>query len=208
MFRATLITVAALTLAPIAIASHPSWMLDRKVNLDGDRALERIVAEYDVSFDHKVEEATIMAFDRCRASTRRYALAAPGRSLEREGILGPDALGRKAVAFAMAYADGTKIARVVQLRKSRTGACPRPAWLLAYSSRNPPYPAPEGYGITAARLAAGEDSSAHAGKEVVLTEEYSSPRLNPGRKLRHTYFGYSAAKRRYVAYRTEVIPPA
>lgn len=208
MFRATLTTVAALTLAPIAIASHPSWTIDRKVNLDGDRALERIVAEYDVSSDHKFEQATITAFDRCGASTRRYALAAPGRSLEREGILGPDVLGRKAVAFAMAYADGTKIARVVQLRKRQTGACPRPVWLLAYSSKNPPYPAPDGYGVTAARLAAGEDSSAYAGNELVLTEEYSSPRMSPIRKLRRTYFGYSTAKRRYVAYRTEVIPPA
>jgi hypothetical protein len=35
-----------------------------------------------------------------------------------------------------------------------------------------------------------------------------SPRLNPIRTIRRTYFNYSSAKRRYVPYRTEVIPPA
>jgi hypothetical protein len=206
MFRATPVIVAALVLAATAVASHPSWMLDRKENLDRDRAPERIVAEYDVSSDHNFERAEIAAIDRCGGRERRYELAAPGRSIDREGILGQRALGRPAVAFSMLYRDGHSVARVVQLRSRRAGACPTPVWLLAYSSQNPLYPAPQGYRIRAVRVEAGEHSTAYAGKELLLTEEYWSPEMNPVRKLRRTYFRYAAAKRRYVPYRTELSP--
>jgi hypothetical protein len=209
MFRATPAIVAAFVLAPVAFATHPSWMDERKVNLDGDRALERIVAGYAVSSDHKFERADMAAFDRCGGRERRYELAAPGRWVG--GILSRKALGRSAVAFSMGYRDGHVIARVIQLRAKREGwwslgACPTPASLLAYSSKSPPYPAPPGYDIAVAQFAAGEHSSAYPGKELVLTEDYSSPRMNPSRKLRRTYFGYSTAKRRYVAYRTDLSP--
>lgn len=206
MVRATPSIVAALVVAPVAVASHPSWTLDRKENLDRDRALERIVAEYDASSDHKFERAEIAAIDRCRGRERRYELAAASRSMEREGILGGQALGRRGVAFAMFYGDGRWIARVVQLRPRRAGACPTPVWLLAYSSQTPPYPVPRGYSIRDVRVEAGEHSTAYAGKELLLTEEYWSPEMNPVRKLRRTYFHYAAAKRRYLPYRTELSP--
>jgi hypothetical protein len=206
MSRATPVIVAAFLLAAPAVASHPSWILDRKENLDRDRAPERIVAEYDVSSDHKFERAEIAAIDRCRARERRYELAAPGRFIEREGILGRQALGRPGVAFSMRYQDGHWIARVVQLRSRRARTCPTPVWLLAYSSTSPPNPAPQGYDIGAVGVDAGEHSTAYAGKELLLTEEYSNPQMNPVRKLRRTYFRYSAAKRRYVPYRTEISP--
>jgi hypothetical protein len=47
MARATTVAlVAALALVPAAFASHPSWFLDKQENLDADRALERVSAEY------------------------------------------------------------------------------------------------------------------------------------------------------------------
>ena len=83
---------------------------------------------------------------------------------------------------------------------------PTPVRLLAYSSKNPQFPAPEGYDIADVQVEAGEYSAAYAGKELLLTEDLLEPRMNPIRKLRRTYFRYSAVKRRYLSYRTEVSP--
>jgi hypothetical protein len=207
MARATtFVLVAVLALAPAALASPPSWFLDRKLNLDGDRALERIHAAYDVSSDHKYQRAEIAALDTCAGRERRYELAPPGKFMAREAIFGRRALGRAAVLFSMSYADRHWIARVVQLRPKQKGACPTPALLFDYSSVRPPYPAPDGYTVGLVSAAPGEHSSAYAGKELLLTEEYSSPRLSPVRKIRHTYLRYLGSKRRYVPYRTEVVP--
>jgi hypothetical protein len=208
MARATTFAlVAALALVQAAFASHPSWFLDRQENLDADRAPERVSAEYEVTSDHKFERATIAVFDNCAGRVRRYQLALPGRFMNREDILGPSALGRRALLFSMVYPDRHEIVRVVQLRPKRKGACPTPAALLAYSSARPPYPVPQGYTVRDAKVGVAEYSTAFAGKELLLTEEYTSPRLNPIRTLRRTYYNYSTAKRRYVPYRTEVTPP-
>jgi hypothetical protein len=209
MARATTCAlVAALVLGPAAFASHPSWFVDRKANVDADRALERISAEYEVTSDHRFERATIAVVDNCRGRVRQYQLALPGRSMNREDILGPSVLGRRALLFSMVYRDGHKIARVVQLRPKRRGACPTPVAIFAYSSARPPYPAPQGSIVRDAKVAVGEYGAKFAGKELLLTEEYTrTPRMDPVRKLRHTYFNYSNAKRRYVPYRTELTPP-
>jgi hypothetical protein len=206
MFRATFALVVALLLAPAALASHPSWILDRKENLDADRAFERVVASDNA--DHANPRAMIAAVDRCGGRERKYALAAPGTSIGRDGILGARALGRPGVLFTMTYRDKHEIARVVQLRAKRKGACPTPSLLLNYSSARPPYPPPEGFTIRDAKVEPGEHSSAYAGPELLLTEEYTSPRMSPIRHLRKTYFRYAAAKRRYVPYDTQLIPPA
>lgn len=208
MSRATLATVVAVVLAPAAFASHPSWSLDTRLNVDGDRALERVVAAYEVSSNHAFERAEIAVVDRCAGRARRYALAPPGRSMAREEILGRRELGRPAILFSMLYPDGHEIARVVQLRSKRKGACPRPRAILDYSSARPPYAAPEGLTIRDARLVPGEHSTAFPGRELLLTEEYASGRASPILQLRRTYFRYSATQRRYVAYLTEVLPPA
>lgn len=198
--------VAVLALAPAALASPPSWFLDRKSNLDGDRALERIHAAYDVSSDRKYQRAEIAAFDTCGGRKRRYELAPPGTFMARDAIFGRRALGRPAVLFSMSYADRHWIARVVRLRAKQKGACPTPALLFDYSSVRPPYPAPEDYTVGNVYAAPGEHSAAYTGKELLLTETYSSPRLGPVRKIRNTYLRYLSSKQRYVAYRTEVVP--
>ena len=210
MARATIcLLVAALVLGPAAFASHPSWFLDRKANLDADRALERISAEYEVTSDHRFERATISVFDNCRGRVEHYELAPPGRSMKREEILDQRRLGRRAVLFSMVYGDGHEIVRVIQLRPKRRGACPTPFAMLAYSSARPPYPAPQGSKVRDATVTVGDYAARLAGKELLLTEEYTrTPRMDPIRKLRRTYFGYSNAKRRYVPYRTELTPPA
>lgn len=198
--------VVTLALAPTALASHPSWFLDKRWNLDGDRALERVVAEYDVSLDHKYERATIDVIERCAGKALRNTLAAPGRSLDRELILRSTRLGRPGVAFAMTYPDGSSIARIVQLRPRRPGACRTPVAIFSYSSKRPPYPPPDGYWVDGIRLEPGEHSAIYPGKELLLTEEYASRRLDPVRRTRRSYFRYAGAKRAYVAYRTELTP--
>jgi hypothetical protein len=205
MFRATLGLVAALLVAPAALASHPSWFLDRKVNADADRALERVVAEYDVSSDHKIERAEITVLDRCAGRDAKYMLAV-GKSLHRETVLRSSALGRPGVAFAMRYHDQSWVARVVQLRAARKGACPRPVAMFSYSSKQPPYAPPEEHWVGSVSLEPGEHSTAYAGKELVLLERYASRQLNPVQVTRHTYYRYSAVKRGYVAYKTELSP--
>jgi hypothetical protein len=207
MARATTFAlVAVLALAPAALASPPSWFLDRKSNLDGDRALERIHAAYDVSPDYKYQRAEIAAIDTCTGRERRYELAPPGTFMAREAIFGRRALGRPGVLFSMSYADQRWIARVVQLRAKRKGACPTPALLFEYSSVRPPFPTPEGYTVGSISAAPEEHSAAYAGKELLLTEDYSSPRLTPVRKIRRTYLRYLSSRQRYVPYRTEVVP--
>jgi hypothetical protein len=209
MTRATLAVVAALVLAPAAFASHPSWFIDRKANLDSDRALERISAEYEVTSDHRFERATIGVFDNCKGRVRRYELALPGRFMNRADIVGQRVLGRPAVLFSMVYRDGHEIARVVQLRSKRRGACPTPFAIFAYSSARPPYASPAGSTVRDAKVVVGDYEETIPGKELLLTEEYTRPpRMNPIRTLRHTYFNYSRLKRRYLPYRTEITPPA
>jgi hypothetical protein len=210
MARATTCAlVAALVFGPAAFASHPSWFLDRKANLDADRALERISAEYEVTSDHRFERATIAILDNCKGRVRQFQLAAPARSMNREDIVGPRVLGRRALLFSMVYRDGHEIARVVQLRPRRRGACPTPVAIFAYSSARPPYPAPQGSLVRDARVVVGDYAAKFAGRELQLIEEYTrTPRMDPIRKLRRTYFRYSNAKRRYVPYRTELTPPA
>ena len=207
MARATtVVLVAAFLLVPAAFASHPSWSFESKANVDADRALERISASYDVSSDHKFERATVSVADTCRGRVRQYRLAV-GRSTNRESILGQRDLGRPGVLFTMVYADGHEIARVVQLRARQRGVCPTPVAIFAYSSARPPYPAPQGYTVRDAKVGPGEHSATFPGRELLLTEEYQGPRLNPIRMQRMTYFNYSAAKKRYVPYRTELTPP-
>jgi hypothetical protein len=208
MFRATLVTAVAAISAPVAFASHPSWSLDTRLNVDADRALERVVAKYEVSSNHAFERAEIAVVDRCGGRARRYELAPPGRSMAREEILGRRELGRPAILFSMVYPDGREIARVVQLRSKRRGACPRPVAIFDYSSSQPPYPVPGGFTIRDAKLMPGEHSTAYAGRELLLTEAYASGRASPIQQLRQTYFRYSTTQRRYVAYHTEIIPPA
>jgi hypothetical protein len=208
MFRATIALAAALVAVPVALASHPSWFLDRKVNADTDRALERVVAEYDPSFDHKVERAEIAVVDRCAGREARHMLAPTGRALDRETILRSSSLGRPGVVFAMKLQDQSWIARVVQLRVLRKGACPRPVAIFSYSSKRPPYAPPEEHWVGGVSVEPGEHSAAYAGKELVLVERYASRQLNPVQLTRTTYFRYSPARRGYVAYKTELSPKA
>jgi hypothetical protein len=206
MARATIcLLVAALVLGPAAFASHPSWFLDRKANLDADRMLERISAEYEVTSDHRFERATIGIIDNCKGRVRQFQLALPGRWMNQNDIVGPRVLGRRALLFTLLYRDGHVIARVVQLRPKRRGACPTPAALFAYTSRRPPYPPPRGWSVRGAHVDAAEYAGKFAGRELLLIETYfRTGTSEPVKKIRQTYFRYANAKRRYVPYRTEV----
>jgi hypothetical protein len=206
MGRVTVALVAVLGLAPAALASHPSWLFERPANLDGDRGRERIVAEYDVSSDHKSERAEIAAVDRCGGRDRRYELVPPGRFMNREDIRGDRVLGRPGALVSMVYRDGHSIARVVQLRRSARASCPRPGVLFSYSTRTPPQPPPGKFVLARFEVDVRDEAARFPGKELVLSEYYSELPGSPLRSVRQTYYRYRAAVRRYVVYKTALRP--
>jgi hypothetical protein len=171
------------------------------MNLDGDRALERVVAEYDVSFDHKQERADVTAFDRCNGKEVAHKLVRTGKRLSVSEIFGPRALGRPAVLFAVGYGGRTGVARVMGLRLREGQTCPSPYTFFAYSTSKPPKPPPAGLLVRDFDLVPRNDSTRYPGPELVLTEFYG-PSTGDTAAKRLTYFRYRSG--RYVAYRSKL----
>jgi hypothetical protein len=171
------------------------------MNLDGDRALERVVAEYDVSFDHKQERADVIAFDRCNGKEVAHKLVRTGKRLSVSEIYGPRALGRPAVLFAVGYGGRTGVARVTGLRLRAGQTCPSPYTFFAYSTSSPPKPPPAGLLVRDFDLVPRNDSRRYPGPELQLTEFYGRSTGDTVAK-RLTYFRYRSG--RYVAYRSRL----
>jgi hypothetical protein len=168
-----------LALAGDAFATHPSWIEELKLNIDGDRAAESVKASYDVSSDHKVERGSVTATDRCGG--RRFTVAViPAGKYTPRIALRPAQLGRAAVGVVADYRGGPRVARVGRLRNCRLQV------LLSFSSASG----------ASVNLEARSDSASFPGREVVVVEGLRDA-------ARRTFFRWAPARQRYVKYRTE-----
>lgn len=171
------------------------------MNLDRDRTLERLVAEYAVSSDHRQERADITAFDRCNGREVSHKLVRTGKRLSVGDIYGPRALGRPAVLFAVGYGGRTAVGRVMGLRLRRGQSCPSPYTHFAYSTSRPPRAPPPGLFVRNFSLVPRNDSARYPGPELRLLEFYG-PSTGDAVSKRETLFRFRNG--RYVAYRSRL----
>ena len=180
MKRAFVLALIAVALSSDqALATHPSWAQELRLNLDGDRTTELVRVAYDVSSDHKLERGSITARDTCGGRRRQIALI-PAGTYTPTLALRPAALGRPAVGVVADYRDGSHLARVVRLRGCRVQI------LLSFRSE----------AAASVQLESRNDSARYPGREVVAVEGLRDA-------ARRHFFRWVPASQRYVKYRTE-----
>jgi hypothetical protein len=205
MRRAAFSVAALLVAVPAAGASHPSRQLTLRANLDGDPAIERVVASEDVSFDHSQLSARVVVFDTCRGRQRALPVVDARASLLAARFVQADGRGRAELLGAVGgplgnVADGK--ARVVRLIAVR-GGCPRLRTLFSYAASSPPLPAPDGFVLSSFEVNPDELERRYRGREVVLVEWYRSGAALASR-ARTSVYRYAVARDRYVLLRSFV----
>lgn len=172
------VLVVGLAAASESRATHPSWIEDLTLNIDGDRGLEVVRLAYSVSSDHKYERGSVTASDTCDGRRVQVPLVRAGPFTPNIDLK-PAQLGRAAAGTAGAYRDGLRVARVVRLRNCRLQV------LLSFSSR----------AAVSVRFEARDDSARYPGREVVVIEGLRDA-------ARRIFFRWLPSRQRYVRYRT------
>jgi hypothetical protein len=193
----TVVVLGFLALAPAALASHPSRLTNIPVNLDGDRALERLVAEENVSFDHQVWYAHVRVVDVCRGRARTHAVTRRWRQLDEARVVQADGRGRREVFALVRRGSDQGEAKVVRLT-DRRGACPAPRALFLYATDRATMP--KLLVLIAFRVELAELDPAR-GLEVRLVETFGISGMLSSRE-RETRYRYVVRDDRYVAYST------
>jgi hypothetical protein len=205
MRRAAFIVATVLVAVPAGGASHPSREITLRANLDGDRAVERVVATEDSSVDHSELSARVAVLDRCAGRERTLRVADGRASLLAARFLQADGRGRAEVLGAVGGPLGTVgagAAKVVRLVAVRRG-CPRLRALFSYSASSPPLPAPEGFLLSSYELRPDELEARYRGRELVLVEWYRSGAALSSRVRTSTY-RYATSNDRYVLLKSFV----
>jgi hypothetical protein len=200
--RAAFVVATVLVAVPAAGASHPSRQLTLRANLDGDRAIERVVATEDVSFDHSAATSRVVVVDTCRGE-RTHPVVQARASLLQARFVQADGRGSAEVLAAAggplgAVVDGK--ARVVRLVPVR-GRCPALRTLFSYNAASPPQPAPAGFLLSSFEVTPDELEPRFRGREVRLVEWYRSGAALSSR-VRTSVYRYAAARDRYVLLRS------
>jgi len=202
MRRAAFVVAAVLVAVPAAGASHPSRQLTLRANLDGDRAIERVVATEDASFDHSEFASRVVVVDACRGE-RTHRVVQARTSLLAARFVQADGRGRAEVLGAVggplgAVVDGR--ARVVRLVPVR-GRCPALRALFSYNASSPPQPAPTGFLLSSFEVTPDELEPRFRGREVRLVEWYRSGAALSS-QVRTSVYRYAAVRDRYVLLRS------
>jgi hypothetical protein len=195
-----LVVLLALLAAPAALASHPSQHRELKANLDGDRALERVIAVEDVSRDHSIWRASVRIVDRCAGRNRSYQVAAGFQRLGEAKAEQVDGRGPKevlGVVYSPTATDG--VARLVRL-VSRPGRCPALRTLFAYTAARTDRPA-SGFELTQFTVEIVELDARYPGRELRLTELFQTPPMLSSIH-REKLYRYVRARDGYVLYAT------
>jgi hypothetical protein len=203
MRRAAFSVAALLVAVPAAGASHPSRQFTLRANLDGDRAIERVVVTEDVSFDHSQLSTRVVVLDACRGRQRAHPVVDARASLLAARFVQADGRGRTELLAAVGgplgnLTDGK--ARVVRLVAVR-GGCPRLKTLFSYAASSPPLPAPEGFVLSSFEVNPDELERRYRGREVVLVEWYRSGAALASR-ARTSVYRFATARDRYVLLRS------
>jgi hypothetical protein len=195
-----LAVVLALLAAPAALASHPSQHREVKANLDGDRALERVVGVEDVSRDHSTWRASVSVVDRCGGRDRTYRVAAGFTRLGDAKAEQADGRGARevlAVLYSVSARAGVgRLARLV----SRPRRCPTLRMLFRYNAARTEPPAP-GAELVQFTVDVVELEARYPGREMRVTELFQTPPMLSSIH-RETLYRYARVGDGYVPYAT------
>jgi hypothetical protein len=170
-----------------ALACHPDRAFDARVNLDGDRAKEEVIAVDHHNCAHTEFRAYVHVRDRCRGTWRTYDLRSEGDVLRAFRIANADGYTKRPEVFFVTARIGPVahgIAEVIRL-DDRASGCARVRALFRYS---PVDPALQSFDVQL------ENAAPHfPGLEVVVTEAREVAQ-------RVTTYRYDRARDRYVVY--------
>jgi hypothetical protein len=173
---------------PTAAACHPDRLFQKHVNLDGDRALEQVVAVDSHDCQHTSFVAYVHVHDRCHGAWQVYDLHSKGQVLEQFRIVNADGWTKRPEVFFVVRNFGmptTGVAEVVRM-DDRASGCSSAHALFKYVPRDE---ALRGFSIEL------KDAAARfRGLEVVLTKTYEADRTV-------TTLRYDRTRGRYVEYR-------
>jgi hypothetical protein len=170
-----------------AFACHPDRLSQTRVNLDGDRAKEEVIAADHHNCAHTEFRAYVHLRDRCRGAWRTYDLQSEGDVLQRFRIANADGRTTRPEVFFVTRRLGPVargIAEVVRL-DDRPSGCARVRALFRYS---PGDPALQSFDVELKNVA-----PQFPGLEIVLTEAKEVAQ-------RVTRYRYDRTRDRYVVY--------
>ncbi len=170
-----------------AFACHPDRLYNQRVNLDGDKAKEEVIALDSHNCAHTEFVAYVHVRDRCRGVWRTYDLQSDGDVLQDFRIANADGRTRRSEVFFVTRRLGPValgVAEVVRLDDRRSG-CARVRALFRYSPNDP---AVQSFTVELKNVA-----PQFQGLEVVVTEAREVAQ-------RVTRYRYDRTRDRYVAY--------
>src|SRR5437763_6853333 len=136
LIAAGLAAVAASThMTPTAAACHPDRFFDKQVNLDGDRAMEEVLAADTHDCGHTSFKAYVHVQDRCHGTWNTYTLNSDGQLLEQFRLVNADGWMKRPEVFFVIRNFGTPatgVAEVVRM-DDRASGCSSAHGLCAYS---------------------------------------------------------------------------
>jgi hypothetical protein len=168
-------------------ACHPDRLIEQRVNLDGDRPKEEVVAADTHDCQHTTFRAYVHVRDRCRGAWRTYDLDSESHVLGRFRIVNADARTRRPEVFFVTQENSPVahgVAKVVRL-DDRPSACARVRELFSYTPTNP--------AVFSFDVELKDVTRQFPGLELVLTE---------GREVAQTItrYRYDRKRDRYMEY--------
>ena len=180
-------------------------------NLDGDPAVERVVPRNTENANGRAWGLWhFVLVDSCDGATRRYRLSPRYTGPDRLEVRQVDWYTRRPeVFFELRLGGGGHIgvAKVVRLAGRAGRGCPTPVTLFRYSTHDPPFADPKGFGGPVDfRVEISNRTTRYRGSEIRLEERYIRPyaSLADHRRRRVTLFRFSPLRNRYVPYSTRV----
>jgi len=170
-----------------ASACHPSRLLERRINLDGDRMKEVVIAADHHDCGHTQFHAYVHVRDRCRGEWRTFDLQSDGEILRRFSIANADGLTKRREVFFVTQKLGpvaSGIAEVVRL-DDRPSGCANVRALFRYT--------PTDAAVQSFDVQLKDVAPQFPGLEVVLTEAREVAQ-------RITRYRYDRKRDRYVRY--------
>jgi hypothetical protein len=170
-----------------AYACHPDRLSETRVNLDGDRSKEEVIAADSHDCAHTTFRAYVHVRDRCRGAWRTHDLGSEAHTLQRFRVANADGRTKRPEVFFLTRRNdplAPGIAAVVRL-DDRASGCARVRELFRYEPRDA---ALQSFDVQLKNVA-----PQFPGLEVVLTQEH-------GIAQHVTRYRYDRRRDRYIPY--------